>query len=74
MPRNEDFAPGAVILFALVAVVGGFSALKLIGPSSPTANAAETGGGVNPDLLVYPLVIGLPAAGVIVLFGWWFYG
>jgi hypothetical protein len=74
MTRNQDLGPGGIILFVITALVGGVSALKLIGPNSPTHEATTTSGTLQADLLVYPLVVGLPAAAVIALLGWWYYG
>lgn len=73
MTRNQGFGPGELVLFVVVALVGTVSALKLIGPNSPTHDATATAGSTQANLLFYPLVIGLPIAAIIVLFGWWYY-
>lgn len=73
MSREGNLAPGDIVLLAIVAAVGGVSALLLIGPDSPTHNATSTSGTLQADLLVWPLLIGLPAAAMIVILGWWYY-
>jgi hypothetical protein len=71
---EQDFGPGELALFVIVALVGTVSALKLIGPNSPTHNATATAGSTQANLLVYPLLIGLPAVALIALVGWYYYG
>jgi hypothetical protein len=73
MSRNEDLGPGGVVLFIITALFGAFAALQLIGRDSPTRSASSTTGGLQADLLVYPIAIGLTAAAVIALLGWWYY-
>jgi hypothetical protein len=73
MSRNSTFGPGEVALFAIVCFVGAASALKLIGPDSPTHDATTTSGSIQADLMIWPLLIGLPMAGAVALLGWWYY-
>jgi hypothetical protein len=74
MSRNSEFGAGRVVLFIITALFGAFAVVQLIGRDSPARSTQATTGGLQADLLVYPIAIGLTAAAVIVAVGWWYYG
>jgi len=74
MTRNQGVGPGQAVLFIITALFGAFAAIQLIGRDSPSRSASSTTGGLQADLLVYPIVFGLIAAAVIAGIGWWYYG